>query len=289
MIEVATAPPDLRSWDFNEQPFYLEIYGDTAPVLASRFAEVQPAGPEDGSPQTATSTPIYQYWWTLGRSADQAQYDQIWSKMQDEVAGRVYFFFPLDGGWRIKELVATVNYLHPLRERTDWWNKFADDWKNIFAPTIADASSLAGLVPNPAFAGASTLLGTIAKLQVNSVPQVADFQWSVGKTTATHPEYGVLQGVTWALPKRMFTDLGSRLTGSVALSFIPSYRQREDPRKWDVPPPQPEVRPLLAHAVMYRPHGSQGDIWVPGEMSFISLQIRPHDPPGPDGKAPPAS
>ncbi len=166
-----------------------------------------------------------------------------------------------------------MNYLHPFHEHTSWQAKFASDWKNLIAPTIADAGTLAGVVPNPAFAGASALLGAIAKLQINSVPPEADFAWSAGKITMRHHQYGVMQGVMWSLPKKMFTDLGSRLTGSVALSLIPAESQRQPaPRTGQ---PTPHCLPLLAHAVVYKPHGADEDIWVPGRREFVELYIEP--------------
>ncbi|MGH2515148.1 MAG: hypothetical protein ACRDHP_05785 [Ktedonobacterales bacterium] len=274
MIEVVSSPPDLASWDCDTQPFYLEVFGETTPLVDRAHAEVLPAATDRNDPALAQPGPIYQYWWTIGHSAKDEQVAHTWSKLQDDVAARVYFFFPRIGGWRIAELAATVNYLHPFREHESLWNHLADDWKNLVAPTIADASSLAGAVPNPAFAGASALLGTIAKLQINSVPQVADFAWSVGKITMKHAPYGVMQGIMWTLPKRMFTDLGSRLTGSVALSFVPAHLQQSDTVD---PARDPTLAPLpvLAHAVVYQPHGHAGDIWAPAKNDFIALQLAP--------------
>jgi len=287
MIEAVSFPWPLASWNTREPPFYLEFYGETSPVVDRTFAEVYPAAGSDpaapASAAAATGAPIYQYWWTIGHSAERGEFERIWSQLQAEVAARVYVFFPLSGGWRIKELVATVNYLHPFRQHTSWRQLFADDWKTLVAPTVAEAGSLAGLVPNPAFAGASALLGTIAKLQVNSVPQVADFAWSVGKITATQAPYGVLQGIMWTLPKRMFTDLGSRLTGSIALSFIPSHVQQVGVVEQGVPPLQ--SLPVLAHAVVYQPNGMTEDIWVPGLQRFVELQIEPrYGPDAGDGR-----
>jgi hypothetical protein len=283
MIEVASCPANLATWKADDQPFYLEVCGETSPLVDRLYALVGPptadSGSADGSsdpaapPAVGPSGPIYQYWWTIGHSASSEQYQRIWSKLQDEAAARVYLFFPRHGGWRIKELVATVNYLHPFREHTTWWNHFADEWKNIVSPTIADASSITGMVPAPAFAGASALLGTIAKLQVNSVPQVGDFSWSVGKVTMQHGTYGAMQGVMWTLPKHMFTDLGSRLTGSIALSIIPAPIQH----RGTVLQSDPDLDPLpvLAHAVVYRPHNIDKDLWVPGQRDFVELQLAP--------------
>jgi len=42
------------------------------------------------------------------------------------------------------------------------------------------------------------------------------------KVTFGSPEHGgVMQGVVWTLPKSMFAELGGRLTGGLAVSFLP--------------------------------------------------------------------
>lgn len=266
MIEVSTSPTDLSTWNPDQQPFYLEVYGETTPLIDMNYAEVQ--SPDSDSAKATADIPIYQYWWTIGHSVDPKHVNELWSQL-DDVAARVYLYFPLYYGWRIKELVATVNYLTPVHQQVDWWNKIADGWKNI-SPLVSDASSLAQLVPNPAFAGAASILSTIAKLQINSVPQVDGYDWSVGKvTSSTH--LGVMQGVMWTLPKKMFTEMGSRLTGSLALSFIPSLRQQKGTVFNATPNFQPG--PILAHAVVY---GPQAEIWAPSSVrDFIELQIAP--------------
>jgi hypothetical protein len=163
--------------------------------------------------------------------------------------------------------VATVKYLTPFPQQANWWTKVADDWKQI-SPLVDDASKLAAAVPNPAFTGAASLLSTIARLQINSVPQTDGFDWSVGKVSFGS-RLGVMQGVMWTLPPKMFTELGGRLTGSVAVTFIPSQVQTAG-----VVGSQPrfQQQPILAHAVVYGP----GDpIWVPGQHDFIELAVAP--------------
>ena len=53
MIEVASAPSDLSTWDSDKTPFYLEVFGEVSPVLDMTYAEVVP--PNSTSPQ-ATRT-----------------------------------------------------------------------------------------------------------------------------------------------------------------------------------------------------------------------------------------
>jgi hypothetical protein len=85
-----------------------------------------------------------------------------------------------------------------------------------------------------------------------------------------------MQGVMWTLPKKMFSELGGRLTGSLALSFIPGHIQQGGTvaSKAEDFPPQPKA--ILAHAVVY---GPRDEIWAPGQREFIRLQVAPTLPP----------
>ncbi len=49
MIEVVSYPADLTHWDLTKTPFYLELFGDTSPVLDTHYGEVIKPGPVDGS------------------------------------------------------------------------------------------------------------------------------------------------------------------------------------------------------------------------------------------------
>lgn len=79
--------------------------------------------------------------------------------------------------------------------------------------------------------GAVTTLNALAQLKLNSIPPDGGYEWSVGKVTFGHDDEqhqdrsGVMQGVVWKLPAKMFTDLGGRLTGSLAVSYIPCQLQ----------------------------------------------------------------
>jgi hypothetical protein len=110
--------------------------------------------------------------------------------------------------------------------------------------------------------------------------------WSVSKVTTSWKSYGVVQGVMWRLPKKMFTDLGGRLTGSIALTFIPSHIQQKNAVCQE--PTQLEPGSVLAHAVVFGPFGSnQRAVWARAQNAFISLQIAPRIPtnPRPSGNA----
>lgn len=281
MIEVVSYPPDLSSWDQSEHPFYLEVFGETEPLLDMSYAEVLPSGSD--AVKATDSTPIYEYWWTIGHAGQAPEHhhlwperpseNPIWNKLED-IAARVYLYFPISSGWRIKELVATVKYLSPVHDQASWSTAAAEEWTKI-QPLMEDAGNLASkLGPIPGVgtvaAGAAPILSTLAKLKIGSVPQgVKGFDWSVGKVTfGSKKMHGVMQGVMWTLPKQMFELLGGRLTGSLALSFIPSRRQSSGSET----PWTPQPAPLLGHAVVY---ADDDKIWVPGSSTFVELSLSP--------------
>jgi hypothetical protein len=98
---------------------------------------------------------------------------------------------------------------------------------------------------------------------------VKGFDWYVEKVTipAAH-SHGVMQGVVWVIPKEMFELLGGRLTGSLAVSFIPTAAPAEE--AW-----QPHPLALLAHAAVY----ADGETsWVPAQNQFVELLLSPKAP-----------
>jgi hypothetical protein len=278
MIQVVSFPPDLSKWDPDRDPFYLELYGETSPELD--WTESQPDGSSSGGTSAASRpVPTYEYRWTIGHPGGHRHTEHLWPLRKrsedlweelEEPAARAYIFFPQSGGWRIEEVLATVKYLRPVYEQEKLTQQAAETFQKI-SPYVEDISKLAGLVPNPAFTAASSLLGTVAKLQLNDVPRADGFDWSVAKVTFGSRKYGVMQGVMWTLPKKMFTVLGGRLTGSVAVSFLPAMFQKDGTVVAE--PAELAQLPVLAHAVVY---GHAGERWSPRSKSrFIELQVKP--------------
>jgi hypothetical protein len=280
MISAATWPSDLSKWDQDKYPFYLEVFGETEPVLDMSYAEVIPA--RGASAESTQATPIYEYWWTIGHGGHGPEHkhlfegrksELLWTKL-DKTAARVYLYFPISGGWRTKELIGTVKYLSPVSDQKDWSEKAAADWQRA-QPALAGASQVAsGLAVVPgvgaAAAGAAPILSALSKIQVGSVPQgVKGFDWYVEKVTfGPSKSHGVMQGVVWALPRQMFELLGGRLTGSLALSFIPSRPHESGSEEWS-----PKPLPLLAHAVVY---ADGKPTWVPAQNKFVELLLHPN-------------
>ena len=284
MIEVASEPADLSTWDGEDPPFYLEIFGETSPVLDLHYAEV--IAPDADSPVSTTSSPVYEYWWTIGHPGLKPEHRQlikrsenepIWSNLADDVA-RIYLLFPIDSGWRVKEVVATVKYLSPAQDQASLSERASADWEKM-QPLVADAGSLASaLRPLPgvgiAATAASPVLSAMSKLQVGNVPSSADgYNWYVEKvTTGARSKVGVMQGVMWSIPRTMFESLGSRLTGSLAVSFIPNKRQGS--RDW-----APKAGDLVGHAGVFEkarlPGMEAPEHWVPSKTAFVRLSIAP--------------
>lgn len=280
MITAASFPHDLGQWNQDEHPFYLEVLGESEPLLDMAHAEVIPTGGTTAA--TASVTPVYEFWWTIGHGGTRPEHKHLiggrektdlWHRLED-IAARVYLYFPISGGWRMQEIAASTKYLSPVAHQSDWTDKAAADWQRM-QPILAGAGQVAsalGVVPGvgTAAAAAAPVLSAVSKLQVGSVPQdVKGFDWYVEKVTVpptTH--HGVMQGVVWAIPKEMFELLGGRLTGSLALSFIPTANAGQSP--W-----RPQSLPMLAHAAVY---ADGQTTWVPAQNQFVELQLSPRTP-----------
>jgi hypothetical protein len=278
VIESASFPADLGTWDEDAQPYYFEVYGETEPLLDMRYGEVL---------SEPTRSAVYEYWWTIGHGGhgplphhvfgDRAD-QPVWERLADPAA-RVYLYFPLYGGWRAKELVATVKYLNPVQDQKNWSARIADEVRTI-QPVVSGAASVGAaiapelsLVPavGPLLAGTTPYLSALAKMKPGSVPpDMKGFEWHVMTVAfGSPPRGGVMSGVSWVLPRAMFQTLGSRITGSLAVSFMPSKPQRE-PGEF-----HPRPAPALAHAVVY---ADGKEHWAPAINDFVELTIAPQLP-----------
>ena len=181
VITVASFPADLGQWNQDEHPYYLEVFGEAQPLLDMTHAEVIPVG---ASGATSTSpTLIYEYWWTIGHAGCKPQHRHLfgnrqkvdlWHRLED-IAARVYLYFPISGGWRTQELAASAKYLSPVARQSDWTDKAAADWQRM-QPILAgagQAASALGVVPGigTAAAGAAPILSAVSRLQIGAVPQ----------------------------------------------------------------------------------------------------------------------
>jgi hypothetical protein len=112
-----------------------------------------------------------------------------------------------------------------------------------------------------------------------------DINWSATKVTHGRPPDKVMQGVVWNLPQSVFTRLGSRITGSLALSFIPAHIQEPGTALKQPVAPQPAA--IQAHAVIYGPDNKK--LWAPGPGTneWLCLTVEPIDPTNPEPLANP--
>lgn len=187
-----------QDWDYAASPFYLELYGESAPQLDTAFAEVIPAGTatdKDVPPSVTNSAPVYQYWWTIGVHRSGSVEKRVWRDRIDvqeatpddgamrnlefaDPAAHVRLYFPTTVNWRVKEIIASVKYLTPIRNQHQLWQDVSDNIAKLL-PLLSGAGSLANLAPGGG--AVSTVLSAVAKLQVASVPQTS-VNWSVEKT-----------------------------------------------------------------------------------------------------------
>jgi len=262
---------------------YFELYGETSPLVDEDFAELLPSGaPADGDQASPpqSNLHIYEYWWTLGvtsalqkRFREEAESPHLLHGHGDQATGaQVDVYFPTDAGWRVKELVATLKYLSPIHIQQTFGEKLAKEWA-LLSPLLSAAGGAAGLLAPGAPVAvdrASKVLTAVAGLKLESAPQTDDLKWWVTKVTPDEG-FGSRQGVRWTVPARCFVEIGTRVTASVAVSFIPSPEQGEGA-------PQPAYKTsAIRGSVKLFPDGD-GHHRIPGEhegRDFIALDITP--------------
>jgi hypothetical protein len=280
VIEYVTWPHNIDQWNREEDHlFYLEVFGETGPRISLDYA-LLPL-PEQGKvlKRTTNLAPLYEYYWSLGYiDLDGKCGPESWGGELADTAAEVYLYFPTVGGWQIEELLATIKYLSPAKEHAS----LLQDAAHTFAaaqPIVDDASKLAAVgsaLPGvgPIAASTATLLDVIARLKVTSVPPLSGYEWSVQKVAQHVRGEGLLHGIKWTISKKLFTEFGSRLTGSIAVNIVPSMPQTRSGESVLV---EPKRLPLRARAVMQlHPQRFQEDelISLPKD-EFLELQIEP--------------
>lgn len=167
-----------------------------------------------------------------------------------------------------------MKYLSPAHEQESLGAKAAEEWKAL-SPLFQDASAIAGKLSLPAGGALKTAAGwldTIAKLKLNSLPQAKGYGWSVAKVTEKIGDE-VVQGIVWQLPRKVLTQLGGRLTGSVAVSFIPTT----DLEQQTPPVPQYGQGTIRCQAVVRTEEGGRY-LAPPDKKSHLELRISPQSP-----------
>ncbi len=285
MIEHVSYPADfstLKNWNANDSPgesLYLELFGETAPNVDMNYARVLPGGSVSEAPANETLLSSYQYWWTVGLATEVCTSSHpLFS--HDPV--HVCLYFPTQGGWRIKEILPNVVYLKPVHEQLAGWHRLASESEEL-APilsTFTGAASLSRLLGVAARASAippleaasllPLVMSIFAKMHLNTVPPTDGFAWFVEKTSYYHHEFGLMQGIEWTIPARMFHELGRRLTGSLTLTFLPSHGQAEQAKG---KAPAFQRCPILAKAFLREKHHPVE--LPPGPGTFLPLYVKP--------------
>ena len=297
-VEAVSFPEDLKGWDPEQQPFYFELLGETTPVLDATQGELAAVSGTAGS---GSGTRIFEYVWTIGHpgvsqhrpsthrvghGAAQAfeetetRTPEFWHRLKDPAA-EVHVYFPQAGNWRVSELGATVKYLSPLPEEESFLDKVAKD-AQLMQPVATAVGQLANVAApgvGSVVSGSARVVAALAQMKMNSVPQTAGFPWSVTKTVRrirtkqTGRDEEPMAGVAWSLPKSMFEELGGRISGSVAVVFVPVRTQIAASTQKE--PGQPEPRHVVAHAVV---RTEREPVWAPGRDRYIELRLAPTAP-----------
>lgn len=170
---MASYPEPLTSWDQDDDPHYLEVFGEAEPVLDMGHAEVLPAG--GSTAQNASATPVYEYCWTIGHGGVKPEHGHLFKGRKkvdlrqnlEDIAARVYLYFPVSGGWRVQELAASTKYLAPVLHQSDWTETASAEWQRM-QPLIAGAGRMAsglGVIPGvgTVAAGVAPVLSAVSK------------------------------------------------------------------------------------------------------------------------------
>jgi hypothetical protein len=125
--------------------------------------------------------------------------------------------FPRNKGFWVHEIAASVKLLSP--PPLDFAEKVDADVKALqpFIGLAGGAVAAVGTVAGPVVSAAGHVLDAVAKAKVNDVPSTKEFPWSVQQFSTANSDV-----VVWNLPENMFTLCGDRITGSIAVVFLPT-------------------------------------------------------------------
>lgn len=263
MIEVDSCyPSDWNSWNSSSSQPYLELYGETQPVLCTNLTEMLPASATSDDLKMDAVLPIYEYFWTIGIS--EHLYDQFAQHVENVVdegvdvlthhhtGAEVTLYFPLAGGWRVEEVVATIKYVRPLPHQDNLVKKVADYWDTV-APIVGKIADITGKLNIPGVSIGANLLSMLTKVPITSLPPVDGLSWSIKRVTG-YIESEIMDGVRWTLPKKLFYILGYRVTGSIAVYFHPTqhrpHHQNQQQEAVSGDQPKIQTKPILAQAVV---------------------------------------
>jgi len=180
---------------------FLEISGECEPLVSPDEQNIE----EVKERKKISSLSAYNYRWTLGITGETANW--INGLSNEDNAILVQFLFNThQTGYRVRELATTIRQLAPLRDKpklSDVFNKILRTAK----PLIGGAGELIG-------GPAKIIASAVSQLQIDSVSP-EEFKWYVKSFTSFNHE----QGIEWCLSKKLFENLGNRISGGVAVLF----------------------------------------------------------------------
>ena len=286
VIEVDSChPSDWNTWNSSSLQPYLELYGETHPFICTNLTETLPAHSMNNDPQMNAVAPIYEYFWTIGISehlyAMFAQHlenvveREVHSFWHPDTGVEVTLYFPLTGGWRVESVVASIRYVRPLPHHDNLVKKVADYWDTV-APIVGKVAELTKGLDIPGVSTSASLINTLAKVPITSLPPVEGLPWTLTRVTG-YLASEIRDGVRWTLPKKLFYVLGSRLTGSIAVYFHPaqSRQQQETVSNNQL---TVQTRTILAQAVVHDDGKRLPNIEKDGK-EYIELDVSPRPMP----------
>ncbi len=236
----------------------------------------------NNDPQMSATAPIYEYFWTVGISEHLFdKFSQHAENIVDsgvdkfrhlDTGAEVTMLFPVTGGWRAEEIVATIKYVRPLPHREDLVKKVADYWETV-GPVVGKVADLTEHLNIPGVSTGASLINTLAKVPITSLPPVDGLSWSIQKITG-YENSEIMDGVKWTLPPKLFYILGSRVTGSIAVYFHPAQSRKKQQEAASTDQSTMQTRPILARAVVHDSGEQIFNLEKDGK-EYIELEVTP--------------
>ncbi|HLX57357.1 MAG TPA: hypothetical protein VKR83_10055 [Ktedonobacteraceae bacterium] len=292
MIEVDSCyPSNWSTWNSSSLQPYLELHGEAQPFIFTNFVETLPADSTNNDPQMSVAAPVYEYFWTIGISEYlYERFAAIFPQHGENIVNKeinkfrnhdletgaeVTLYFPLTGGWRVESIVASIKYVRPLPHQEDFGQKVAQYWDTV-APVVSKVADLTEQLNIPGVSAGATLINTLTKAPITSLPPVDGLSWSIKRVTG-YVDSQIMDGVHWTLPKKLFYILGTRLTGSIAVYFHPAQGQQKQQEDISNNPSTLTVlQPgsIVAQAVVHD-DGKQYTHIEEEQKKYIALDVRP--------------
>jgi hypothetical protein len=234
-----TQPPQSDAQDSCR----LEIWGESTPRLSPKY------GRASLPHEDTTEIFIYEYFWTLRIFRPDVERDDDAKPVDSGLRGapgrhgifrrqgmqrkmefalpqgytgsaHVHLLFPHTCGFWIHEIAASVKLLSP--PPLDFAEKVGKDVTAVqpLMGLAGGAVAAVGAVGGPLVSAAGHVLSAVAKVKMNDVPSTPEFPWSVQKSSVRSGSQE-WDGIVWNLPGDMFEFCGDRITGSVAVVFLP--------------------------------------------------------------------